>query len=88
MSRLRSYPEMGLSMEILKRSKKATDGEIVAWNENPKSIQEEVLRRACKAGYCSSTGEQPYRSRIMDNGFGESKLNVWPRDEQGNLIGD
>lgn len=35
---------------------KGNDGEIVAWNENPKLVKEEVLRRNIKAGYCNSEG--------------------------------
>ncbi|MCK4625692.1 MAG: hypothetical protein KAV00_10305 [Phycisphaerae bacterium] len=67
-------------LEILKRAK--SGGEIVAWNESEANVKEEVLRRNAKAGYCRGA------TKIMDRGFGESKLNIWPRDDKGNLIGD
>ena len=51
-------------MEIIERAKKVTDGEIVSWNENPKNIEEEVLRRACKAGYCNRDGSPVGREKI------------------------
>lgn len=75
-------------MEILKRTK-GDSGELVAFNENPKAVSEEVLRRNAKAGYCTRNGEPTGATRIQNMVvFGEQKLNVWPRDEQGNLIGD
>lgn len=63
-------------------------GEIVPANVPEKDLREEVNRRTAKAGYTTKYGECPYRTKIQNHGFGESKLNVWPRDEQGNLIGD
>jgi hypothetical protein len=60
----------------------------VPWNANKKDVQEEINRRTAKAGYTTKYGECPYRTKIQNRGFGESKLNVWPRDENGQLIGD
>jgi len=74
-------------LEILKRAK-GDSGEIVAWNENSKNVQEEVNRRTAKAGYTTKYGENPCATKIQNHGFGESKLNVWPRDKNGQLIGD
>ncbi len=65
---------------------KGNDGEIVAWNES--NVREEVLRRNAKAGYCTSNGEPTGTTKIMSCGIGESKLNIWPRDEKSNLIDD
>ncbi len=63
---------------------KGNDGEIVAWNES--NVHEEVLRRNAKAGYCTKYGEPPSATKIMSCGCGESKLNIWLRDENGDLI--
>lgn len=43
-------------MEILKRAKGKADGEIASWNENPETVQEEVMKRSAKAGYCERDG--------------------------------
>jgi len=75
-------------LEILKRAKGKADGEIVSWNESEENVRDEVLRRNAKAGYCTRNGEPVAATKIMSNGIGESKLNVWPRDENGQLIGD
>ncbi len=63
---------------------KGNDGEIVSWNES--NVHEEVLRRNAKAGYCTRNGEPVSATKIMSCGIGESKLNLWPRDNDGNLI--
>lgn len=85
-------------MEIMKRAK--SGGEIAAWNESESNVREEVLKRNAKAGYCNSDGSPISSDRIVsmpandryrenyDRIFGKAKLNVWPRDEHGNLIGD
>lgn len=66
---------------------KGNDGEIVAWNES--NVREEVLRRNAKAGYCTKYGEPVGATKIQTTvSFGSEKLNVWPRDENGQLIGD
>jgi len=62
--------------------------EIVPDNVSEKDLREEVNRRTCKAGYTTRYGECMARTKIMSNGIGKSKLNVWPRDKQGNLIDD
>ena len=75
-------------MEILKRAQGQGDGEIIHWNESEANVREEVLRRNAKAGYCTRNGEPVAATKIMSRGIGKNKLNIWPRDEQGNLIGD
>lgn len=74
-------------MEILNRAKNA-EMDIIPPAESKKNILEEANRRSWKAGYTTRLGEPVYRTKIMNNGFGESKLNVWERDENGNLIND
>lgn len=74
-------------MQILDRAK--SGGEIVAFNESEANVQEEVLRRSHKAGYCTKNGEPTQSTRIMTTmPCGEERLNVWPRDKNGNLIDD
>ena len=48
---------------------------------------QELNIRSSKAGYTTREGRQIPR-KIMSKGFGRSKLSVWPRDKNGNLIGD
>jgi len=48
---------------------------------------QELNIRSHKAGYTTREGK-PIPPKIMARGYGESKLNVWPRDNNGNLIGD
>jgi len=74
------------------------NGDLISPNVNEKDLRDEVNRRTAKAGYTTRFGEPPYRTKIMsypadeqyrknyDRIFGERKLNVWPRDENGNLI--
>jgi hypothetical protein len=71
----------------MKRARGVSDGEIVDWNESKDNVREEVLRRNAKAGYCTKNGE-PCRATKIQNSipFGKQKLNVWKRDENGNLI--
>ena len=70
-------------LEIMKRAK--SGGEVVPWNQD---VRDEALRRNVKAGYCNSDGSPIGATKIMSRGIGESKLNVWPRDKKGRLIGD
>ncbi len=74
-------------MEIIKRANGVNDGETVKWTANENDLRDEVNRRTYKAGYTDRDGQQMVRS-IMSCGYGKSKLNVWPRDENGNLIDD
>ncbi len=46
---------------------------------------QELNIRSHKAGYTTREGSSIPR-KIMACGFGKSKLNVWPRDKNGNLI--
>lgn len=49
--------------------------------------EQELNIRSHKAGYTTREGGH-IPLKIMTRGFGVSKLNVWPRDKKGNLIGD
>ncbi len=72
-------------MEILKRAK-GNAGEGIPWNANHKDVQEEINHRTWKAGYTDRDGRPKGAPKIMSRGIGESKLNIWPRDKDGNLI--
>ncbi len=52
-----------------------------------RDYHEELNIRSYRAGYTTRKGG-PKPLKIMARGCGESKLNVWPRDENGNLLGD
>lgn len=48
---------------------------------------EELNIRTSKAGHTTREGK-PIPLKIMARGYGKSKLNIWPRDKNENLIGD
>jgi len=50
-----------------------------------KDYEEELNIRSHNAGYTNREGG-PIPRKVMCRGFGESKLNVWPRDDEGNLV--
>lgn len=62
-------------------------GDLVPFGIPAKDLQDEVNSRTCKAGYTNRHGDRLWSNKIMVRGFGKSKLNVWPRDENGELIG-
>lgn len=74
-------------MEILKQAK-GDSGEVIPWNAPVEDVKAEILSRSAKAGYCTREGNPTFGTKIMGPGIGESKISVWPRDENGNLIGD
>ena len=61
--------------------------DIVPDKISPVELREEVNSRTHRAGYTTRQGGQ-IPLKIMSRGIGESKLNVWPRDKDGNLIGE
>ena len=69
-------------LEILKRAREFQSGEGVSAFESEANVREEVDRRSAKAGYTRPS------TKIQNMGYGDSKLNVWPRDRNGNLIGE
>lgn len=63
--------------------------EIVPDNVSRNDLIDESNRRSARAGYCSCAGEPLNGTKIMSLvKWGKEKLNVWPRDENGQLIGD
>jgi len=74
-------------MQVLKRVR-GNELEIVSASESESNVKEEANRRAAKAGYCTRDGNPTYGTKIQGPGIGFSKLNQWPRDKNGKLIGD
>ena len=63
--------------------------EIVPSDVSEKDLQDEVNSRTAKAGYTTRYGEPTYSMKIQTTvPCGKTKLNVWPRDKNGQLIGD
>ena len=61
--------------------------ELVPENVSETDLKEEVNRRTSRAGYTTRYGECPYATKIQTTvPVGKEKLNVWPRDKNGNLI--
>lgn len=61
--------------------------ELVPDSVSQKDLLTESYRLGAKRGYCTRDGLPPYRTKILTLcGFGEPKLNVWPRDKDGNLL--
>jgi hypothetical protein len=52
-----------------------------------RDYHEEINIRTSRAGHTTRDGG-PVPLKIQNRGYGESKLNIWPRDRYGNLIGD
>ena len=75
-------------MEILKRAQ-GQSGEIIPFDVPESDLRDEVNSRTAKAGHTTRYGEPTYRTKIQTTvPCGKTKLNVWPRDENGQLIGD
>jgi len=76
-------------LEILKRAREFQSGEGISAFESESNVREEVNRRSFKAGYTDRDGQPRSGPKIRSfGGLGENRISTWPRDEQGNLIGD
>ncbi len=78
-----------MPMDALDRQAiKNGDCEVIPQNRSEKDLQDEMNSRSHKAGLTNRQGECCRGTgRIMTTvPFGQQKLNVWPRDEHGNLI--
>jgi hypothetical protein len=62
------------------------DGELVPQDVKESDLRDEVNLRTYRAGYTTRDGRRRPRLPTVVCGWGREKLNVWPRDEQGNLI--
>ena len=71
-------------MEILKRARGHSDGDIMPFNADVNEIKEEVNKRTYKAGYTGRYGDATHGTRIQsvcDFDFLPTKIN-------GKIIGD
>ncbi len=76
-------------MQINMHKRHGDAGEIVPTNVSEKDLRDEVNSRTAKAGYTTRYGECPYSTKIQTTvPCGKTKLNVWPRDKNGQLKGD
>ncbi len=73
-----------LDREAMKRG----DEELIPAGRSDKDVADEMNQRTFKKGITNRQGESCRGTgRIMTTvPFGESKLNVWPRDENDHLI--
>lgn len=63
------------------------DGEFVPTGVSEKDLKDEVNFRTDKAGYTTRFGECRAATKPMSRvTWGKQKLNIWPRDKNGNLI--
>lgn len=74
--------------EATRQAVAAGDEELIPADRSDKDLQNEMNERSFKRGLTNRQGEScKGTGRIMVTmPFGESKLNVWPRDAAGNLI--
>lgn len=72
----------------MERVKLPGDRELIPSTISQKDFVEEMNHHSHRLGHTTRYGEAPYSDRIMERGFGDKPLNIWPRDEHGNLIGD
>ena len=74
-------------MQILKRARNS-ELEPIPSTESDSNVRDEANRRSAKAGYTDRDGQPRTRRKIQNRGYGDKPISVWPRDENGNLIGD
>ncbi len=63
-------------------------GELVPEDVPPAEFRDEVNLRTSRAGYTTREG-RPLPAKVQTTcNWGRRRLNVWPRDAAGRLIGD
>lgn len=74
--------------DLDRQAEKRGDCELIPASRSDADLQDEMNARSCKAGLTNRQGEScKGTGKIFTTvPFGKQKLNVWPRDEQGNLI--
>ena len=77
-------PMDDLDRQAIKRG----DCELIPANVSDRDLQDEMNSRTFKKGMTNKQGECSRRTNkiMITSGFGESKLNLWPRDKNGVLI--
>ena len=74
--------------EEIRTALRRGDCEIIPASRSEADVQCQINEISAKAGHTTKYGECPRATKIMSRGFGESKLNMWPRDRKGKLIDD
>ena len=74
--------------EAMREAVKRGDEELIPANVSDADLTDEMNARSSKAGLTNRQGEcSRGTGKIFTTvPFGEEKLNIWPRDEAGNLI--
>ena len=72
--------------EAIREAVKRGDCELIPSDVSEADVLDDINARTAKAGLTNRQGESCRSTKIMSCGFGESRLNVWPRDSQGRLI--
>jgi len=60
--------------------------ELVPEDVSPRELRDELDLRTSRAGYTTRDGRRPPRKIRATVNFGQTRLNVWPRDENGRLV--
>ena len=71
--------------EATREAVRRGDEELIPADVSDSDLADEMNMRSHKAGLTNRRGECCKSVKIMSQGFGPSKLNVWPRDKNGNL---
>lgn len=74
--------------ELDRQAIKRGDCELIPAHRSEKDLADEMNSRTCKSGLTNRQGESCRGTGkiFAPVSFGKTKLNVWPRDKQGNLI--
>jgi len=74
--------------EEMKEAVRRGDEELIPASVSDSDLQDEMNARSSKAGLTNRQGEccRGTGKIFATVGFGEVKLNLWPRDGAGNLI--
>ena len=70
----------------MREALRSGDCEVIPPDRSETDLIAEMNHRSWKSGLTNRQGECSRSVKIMSHGFGESKLNVWPRDANGELI--
>ena len=75
--------------DIRKRTKLSGNSELLPFTTQQKDLDAEMNYHSWKAGATTKNGECRRASKIQISvPFGKPKYNLWPRDENDQLIGD
>ncbi len=76
--------------EAMRQAVARGDEELIPTSVSDVDLTDEMNARSCKAGLTNRQGEccRGTGKIMISVPFGETKLNVWPRDKNGQLIDD